>query len=271
MGCVPFDKIDSVFESDIVVSSMVQLHTSDQPLEEKQFLITVHSFFRTAQWVFIVSSMDAIRELTCALRDQVEASIHEMSLFPLMEDGTPYPYPLREDMRLDRLHEGHRNLVLLIHENPEKAIPRRLLIASDLPQQRPSLNLVEATEEDIPYIWNWVSQGVRKVYLPWSHPRFPVMMKEITDALDGVEFPRMFPYHYYLMGPPQTEEMTLEQRNALLQFYRIIGQHRIFRRIEVYATTGICGNQSEEPMMLTKENMQYVDLVLAHAIEQRER
>lgn len=246
---------------------MIRLYTPNQPLADDQFLITVSSFFRTHQWTFVVSSADTIREITLALRDKVDASIHEMSLFPISDDGIAYPYPLRDDMCLDRLQEEHRTLVLLIHENPEKAIPRRLLMASDSPQRRSILDLTEATEQDIPYIGHWITLYVSKVYLPWSHPLFPEMMNRITESLDGVDIPHSFAYYYYLVGPPQ-ERITLPQRNAMLRFYRVVGD-RFFRRVEVYAAKGICGNTEEEPMKLTQENMQGIDLLVADAIGQR--
>lgn len=248
---------------------MIRLYAPNQPLMGDQFLITVHSFFRTHQWTFVVPRSYTLRELACALRDYVDAAIYEMSFFPLMDNAVPYPYPLRDDMHLDRLQEEHRHLVVLIHENPEKAIPRRLLIES--PHQRPSLNMVEATDQDIPYLSDWITFQVRKVYLPWSHPLFSRMMDEITETLDAVDFPRSFAYQYILVGPSHQEGLTLSQRNALLRFFRVIGQDRVFRRIEVYAEKGICGNTNEEPMMLTEENMRGIDLLIADAIAQRER
>lgn len=248
---------------------MVYLYTDDQPLPDNHVRITVESFFRTHQWTVVASPSDAIRELACMLQELADASVFEMSFFPLMENGTPYPYPLRDDMFLRQLQEEHRTLILLVHENPEKAIPRRLIVASSDPQRWPILNMMEATDDDIPYLSRWITYSVGSVYLPWAHPRFPEMMSKIVEELDSVEFPRHFPKKYYLMGPPQ--EMTLIQRNALLRFIRLIGQDRVFRRVEVYAAKGICGNTEEEPMMLTKENMSGVDLLIADAIEQRER
>lgn len=257
---------------------MIQPYTENQPLVDNQFLITVQDFLRTTQWILIVSSTDRICELKCTLSHMVDASIHELSIFATEENSTPFPYPLRDDMKLENLQVEHRCLLFLIHESPEKLAPRRLLLPR-YDSKKPILDLTHATDEDLTYLRRWIvrdyASQVSAVHIPWRDPRFAVMMKEITTSLDNAYMDDIrpgYPYRYVLVESDTKEDqplITLEQRNALVIFFRILGECHNFRKIAMYAEKGVLGNTEDQPMRLTKENMATVDLILADAIGDR--
>jgi hypothetical protein len=252
-------------------------YTENHVIEENSFLIHVRTVFGTTVWSFVVFPADTLRELKCELRHPIEADVYEMSLFPLM-DGVPNPYPLRDDMPLSQLYEEHRTLIVVIGENPKKLAPRRLLTPSDDPQKKPILNLVDAAEKDLEYIAYWIvrpySSQVRAVRIPWDHPRFCDIVQEITRSFEWVgeiDTRIGYPRHYYLVWSIDdhvvaAEVMTVQQRNALLKFFRVLSSSQGFRRVRVYADKGILGNTNEESMVLTKENLLGVDLLLAESI-----
>lgn len=252
-------------------------YVTGEPLAKESFIITVQTIFRTSEWTFEVTTRDHIRELKCILRDLIHAQVDEMNLFPIVDDS-PYPYPLANEMSLTRLQQEHRNLLILISDNLEKLAPRRLLITSDEPQKRPILDLTEATEEDMYYIDRWIvcpyHAQVRAVRIPWDSPQFVNMMRGIVNSFadaDEIETRIGYPVHYYLVRtqPPteeQAELITLYQRNILYRFCQELRKEPGFRQVRMYAEKGVLGNTSDEPMMLTKDNMCGVDLLLAEAI-----
>ena len=70
------------------------------------------------------------------------------------------------------------------------------------------------------------------------------------------------------MGPrtPDEDPYSREQIKALIFFFRQLNVGKTFHRIVFDAAKGILGNEADEPMILTKENMMRMDLLLADAM-----
>lgn len=241
--------------------------TEDTVLESDEFLIHVQTFMNLYTWSFVACNKDTIFQLKCALEGLADCSHHEMKLLISSE----YPYPLSDRLFLQELLEAHHTLTLIVVENPSKAIPKRVLITHSDGGKK-DLDLTEMDENDIRYLNYWIVLPERatwtwdSVLLAWDHPLFCQTLNEIAIGLysvTGIISRVIFPTKYYLTGKNDLDSSKLKE---LRYFYKKLKEHRLFHTIRIYVSPGLLENDTNEYMMLTKENMERVDLVLSSLI-----
>lgn len=262
-------------------SPMRKLEKGDKLLE-KEILITINSFMNITTFYFASLPYHSISNLKKYLAKETECDYHEITIFI----GPDYPYPLDDKIFLNDLLENHRTLHFIISENPEKAIPKRLLIEKD---GKKYLDLRKADDHDIcfSYIDNWIvtygTYNCKYVMLHWEHPLFCKILNLITTSLDNTGYIEQMPYYplHYFIDSSKGYIMDQDRLKELRYFYRKMGESKCFNRVALYTKLSFFGEDIEEIqdikdiqdiqdtnkyIRLEKENTKKVDLILSDLI-----
>lgn len=246
--------------------------TDNTIIGSDEFQIHVQTFMNLHIWSFIANNNDKILDLKYELQSLTDSGHSEMKLVI----GPEYPYPLMDELYLYELLEIHRTLTVIIVENPSRAIPKRVLIHYE-DMNTKDLNLTEIEEKDIHYIRHWlflpdhVSWRWNSIQLSWDHPFFCDILNEITvglQSMSSVISRVIFPTKCYITGESELDQKKLKE---LRYFYKKLEEQRLFHTISLYVSPGLLGNDTQDYMMLTKENMERVDLVLSSLIWENRR
>lgn len=155
-----------------------------------EFEINVFTLLLSQNLIFAVKDKDTIYTLKISISRIINAHPLEQSLMV----GPDFPYPLRDDLLISNLLDNHRNLNLVISENPKEITPTRLTSLRDksyindnyIPGMIRVLNFQNIEENDIEYIHHWIfSERYKTIEIDWNNPYFYETIKAIVDSLDA--------------------------------------------------------------------------------------
>lgn len=257
-------------------SPMRKLEKGDDKLLENEILISINSFMNVTTFYFASLPYHNISNLKRCISKETDCDYHEITI----SIGPEYPYPLGDNIFLHDLLENHRTLSFIVSENPEKVIPKRLIIEKD---GKKCLDLRKAYDSDIcfSYIDKWIvsygSYNCKYVILDWEHPLFCKILNLITTSLDSTGYVEEMPYYphdYFIESSSKGYVMDQDRLKELRYFYTKMGEFKCFKKVSLHVKPSFFGEDGDNEdnrddnkyIRLEKENTKKVDLILSDLI-----
>lgn len=232
--------------------------------------ITIHTLMKVDEHTFLMEREQTILDLKKSISTKFPPTSHHEVVLSICTPNNEYPYPLRDDLKLSALLPEHRELNMLITENPAKVTPSRLVKTESVNNgnEKKMLDLRECYPVDIPYIETWLVSypaflAFGSLWLNWDHTHFADIIKTVRQSLEGtldVEERPGYPKRFYIECPTGLAPSVAGDRRwlSLRNFFHKLGNWNSFHRIRFYVSE--CG---EDFVPMTADMIKHYDLVLS--------
>lgn len=231
--------------------------------------ITVHTLMKVQQITFQADVNHTILDLKRFLAKEFTPTSHHEVVLTISTPNNEYPYPLRDDLKLSVLLPEHRELFLLITENPAKVTPSRLV---KIESSKKMLDLRECYSDDVPYIGTWLVSypaflAFGSLWLNWDHANFADIIDTVRTSLEGtldVEERPGYPKRIYIECPTGLAPSVAGDRRwlSLRMFFHTLRRWESFHRIHFYVSVS-ADNVDNDFVPMTADMIKHYDLVLS--------